>query len=109
QNTSQRLGLLGTIVLLSGLVLLIASIIRQGGDILRRAGPLVYPAVFALVAYALSAGNAGTAYRYRTHVVGLMLCVLVVLRQRSMEARVERTEAYRRSRLQPLPTPQPAS
>src|SRR4051794_5840449 len=109
ENTSQRLGLLGTLVLLSGLVLLIASIIRHGGDILRLAGPLVYPACFALVAYSLSAGNAGTAFRYRTHVVGLMLCVLVVMRERSMELRAQRTEAYRQSRLRPLPAPQAAA
>ena len=81
QNTSQQLGVLGTMVLLGGLILLIGAMLQNGGDILRRAGPLVYPAFFALIAYSLSAGNAGTAYRYRTHVVGLMLCVLVVLRE----------------------------
>jgi hypothetical protein len=32
-----------------------------------------------LVAYALSAGNAGTAYRYRTHIVGILLCLVVVV------------------------------
>src|SRR3954454_8053780 len=109
QNTSQRLGLVGTMVLLSGLVLLIASIVRHGGDIMRLAGPLVYPACFALVAYSLSAGNAGTAFRYRTHVVGLMLCVLVVMRERSLELRAQRSEVYRQSRLPPLPAPQAAA
>ena len=43
------------------------------------AGPLVYPALFMLVAYAISAGNAGTAYRYRTHIVGLAVCLVLVL------------------------------
>jgi hypothetical protein len=109
ENTSQRLGLLGTLVLLTGLVLLIASIVRHGGDVLRLAGPLVYPACFALVAYSLSAGNAGTAFRYRTHVVGLMLCVLVVMRERSMEVRARRTEDHRQNRLHPLPAPQAAA
>jgi hypothetical protein len=46
---------------------------------MRRTAPLVYPAVFMLVAYALSAGNAGTAYRYRTHLVGILLCLVVVV------------------------------
>ena len=77
--------------------------LQNGGDILRRAGPLVYPAFFALIAYSLSAGNAGTAYRYRTHVVGLMLCVLVVLREQREQVR-RRAEISRAGRLQPVPT-----
>ena len=78
--------------------------LQNGGDILRRAGPLVYPAFFALIAYSLSAGNAGTAYRYRTHVVGLMLCVLVVLREQREQERARRAEISRAGRLQPVPT-----
>jgi hypothetical protein len=101
QNTSQRLGLLGTIILLVGLVLLLGALIRNGGDIMRRAGPLVYPAVFALIAYSLSAGNAGTAYRYRTHVVAMMLCVLVCVRERRLSESVE-------SQQKPLETPRAA-
>ena len=38
-------------------------------------------ALFLLVAYSLSAGNAGTAFRYRIHVVGILMCFLLVLRQ----------------------------
>ncbi len=53
---------------------------------MRRAGPLVYTALLLLIAYSLSAGNAGTAFRYRTHLVGLMLCLLLVLRQQRSEA-----------------------
>ena len=34
-----------------------------------RAGPLIYLAGSLLVVYALAAGNAGTAFRYRTHVI----------------------------------------
>ena len=45
------------------------------------AGPLVYPMGFLLVAYALSAGNAGTGFRYRTHIVLLAVAVLVALRK----------------------------
>ena len=53
--------------------------VRDGRGILQRAGPLIYPSLFMLVAYALSAGNAGTAYRYRTHVVGILLFLVVVV------------------------------
>ena len=46
-----------------------------------RAGPLVYVGFFTLIAYSLSAGNAGTAFRYRMHIVALAICLLVVLRE----------------------------
>jgi hypothetical protein len=109
QNTSQQLGVLGTMVLFAGLILLIGAMFENGGDILRRAGPLVYPALFALIAYSLSAGNAGTAYRYRTHVVGLMFCVLVVLREQRVHERAKRAETSHGGRLQPVPNPDGAS
>jgi peptidoglycan/LPS O-acetylase OafA/YrhL len=55
------------------------AIARNRKQIIDVAGPLVYPAAFMLVAYAISAGNAGTAYRYRTHLVGLAVCLAIVL------------------------------
>ena len=85
ENTSQQLGLLGTLVAFVGLLLVIAAMFQNGGAVMRRAGPLVYPAVFLLVAYSLSAGNAGTAFRYRTHFVAMLLCLLLVLRQQRAE------------------------
>ena len=84
-NTSQQLGVIGTLVMFVGLLLLLAALLQNGGAVMRRAGPLVYPALFLLVAYSLSAGNAGTAFRYRTHVVGLLLCLLLVLREQRSE------------------------
>jgi hypothetical protein len=79
QNASQRLGILGTLVMLVALGFFLVAVVRDGRVVMQRAGPLIYPALFMLVAYALSAGNAGTAYRYRTHVVGILLCLVVVL------------------------------
>jgi hypothetical protein len=79
ENPSQQLGALGTFVVLGCLALLAVAIARNRRQIMQMAGPLVYPAVFMLVAYAISAGNAGTAYRYRTHIVGLAICLVVVL------------------------------
>jgi hypothetical protein len=90
QNTSQQLGLFGTMFLFVGLILLFAQLIRNGKVVMKRAGPLVYPALFLLVAYSLSAGNAGTAFRYRTHIVAFLVAVLVVLRE---ERRTRELEA----------------
>jgi hypothetical protein len=79
QNTSQQLGAIGTLVVLACLALLAMAIARNRKQIMGVAGPLVYPAAFMLVAYSISAGNAGTAYRYRTHLVGLAVCLVIVL------------------------------
>jgi hypothetical protein len=80
-NTSQQLGLLGTIFAWTIFWLLARELWRARGHIMERAGPLIYVGFFLLVAYSLSAGNAGTAFRYRMHLVALALCTLVVLRQ----------------------------
>ncbi len=79
QNTSQQLGALGSLVVLACLALLAMAIARNRKQIMQMAGPLVYPAAFMLVAYSISAGNAGTAYRYRTHIVTLAISLIVVL------------------------------
>jgi hypothetical protein len=80
QNVSQQMGAFGTLFMWGILALLIVTISQRGGQLLTRAGPLIYPALFLLVAYALSAGNAGTAFRYRTHVVMFVIAIVVVLR-----------------------------
>jgi hypothetical protein len=100
QNTSQQLGLFGTMFLFVGLILLIAALIKNGKVVMKRAGPLVYPAFFLLVAYSLSAGNAGTAFRYRTHVVAFLVAILVVLREERRTREVE-SRARRPVRLRP--------
>jgi hypothetical protein len=103
-NTSQRLGLLGTTFLFVGLIFLLGAMLTNGKEIMRRAGPLVYPALFMLVAYSLSAGNAGTAFRYRTHLVAFLVAVLVVLRSARQERRaaVRERERTRVGRIQPI-------
>ena len=80
-NASQQLGLLGTMAMLVGFVALLAALFRDGGGIMRRAGPLIYPAFFLLIAYSISAGNAGTAFRYRTHLVAFLLAIVCTLRE----------------------------
>ena len=81
--------MLGTLVLFAALILLAQQLIRNRSAIMQRAGPLIYPMLFMLWAYAISAGNAGTAFRYRTHVVALALCLLVVLREQRQQQEVE--------------------
>jgi hypothetical protein len=84
-NTSQQLGAIGTLVVLVALFLLVRYLRRNRGRILAVAAPFIYPAFFLLVAYALSVGNAGTGFRYRTHLVLLGLATLVVLRERALQ------------------------
>jgi hypothetical protein len=88
-NVSQEFGLLGTMFAWTFFWLVVRELWRARGNIMDRAGPLVYTGFFLLLAYSLSAGNAGTAFRYRTHIVALAICVLVVLWQ----LRVHPTEA----------------
>lgn len=80
-NASQRLGLVGTTFLAVGFFgFFLPAILRGRGHILRRAGPLAYLLAFLIAAYALAAGNAGTGFRYRTHIVGVGICLAVVMR-----------------------------
>lgn len=78
-NTSQGLAVLGTAFAYGLILLLISSAIKSRGQIMARAGPFIYLGFFLLIAYSLSAGNAGTAFRYRTQVVAVVICVLVSL------------------------------
>lgn len=84
QNTSQRLGAIGTAVALAALFLLFRYIRRNRGQVIAVAAPFIYPVVFLTFAYALSVGNAGTGFRYRTHLVLLGLAVVVVLREHAL-------------------------
>ena len=102
QNASQQLGALGTLVVLAALALLAVAIARNRQTIMQQAAPLVHPALFMLIAYSISAGNAGTAYRYRTHLVGMALCLIVVLVAHRREELQAATRRFRRHRLGPV-------
>jgi hypothetical protein len=101
-NTSQQLGLLGSIFAFACFWLLALELWRARGHIMDRAGPFVYLGLFTLIAYSLSAGNAGTAFRYRTHILALALCLLVVLR-------VLRTQPSTAPAAVPVPARKPAA
>jgi hypothetical protein len=87
QDTSQRLGAAGSVVALAILLLLVGYGWRSRGHILAWTAPILYPLLFLTVAYALSAGNAGTGFRYRTHLVVLGVAMLVVLRENVLRSR----------------------
>ena len=80
-NTKQRLGLIGTLVVLVFLALLVRELFRNRGRIMERAGPFVYIGLGLLIAYSLSAGNAGASYRYRTQIVAVGICLVLALLQ----------------------------
>jgi hypothetical protein len=78
-NISQGLGLLGTAAAYTALFFLIRTLYRSWGSIMSRAGPLIYLGFFLLMAYSLSSGNAGTAFRYRVQIVSVFICIVVAL------------------------------
>ncbi len=80
-SASQRLGAIGGLVTLIVLVFLVDALIRRRGEILARAGPLIYLGFLLLIAYSLSTGNAGTGFRYRTHLLAIAICLIVTLRE----------------------------
>ena len=94
-NASQQLGAVGSLFALTCFLLIILAAIRRRGEVLALTGPILYPAFFLLMAYSLSAGNAGTGFRYRTHIVLLAVAALFALREGVVPAR--------------QPVPQPAA
>jgi hypothetical protein len=85
-NPSQQLGAVGSLFALTVFVLLIAAAVRRRRELMALTGPILYPMFVLLMAYALSAGNAGTGFRYRTHVVTLAVAMLIALRRGEMPA-----------------------
>jgi hypothetical protein len=78
-DASQAFGAIGTLVAYLIMVLLIRFAWINRGSIFGRAGPLLYPMLFELVAYSVTVGNAGTGFRYRSHLVTLGICITCVL------------------------------
>jgi len=80
-DTSQRFGALGTLFAYAVLLLLLRYAWLSRGQVMARIAPLLYPLLFLLMAYSLSAGNAGTAFRYRSHLVTLVVAIMAILRE----------------------------
>lgn len=105
-DINQEVGVLGSLVALTCFFLLIRYAWLSRGQIFKRAGPLLYPFLFLLIAYSLAVGNAGTGYRYRTHLVTLALAAMVVLREAVLASRA--TASEREAAEPPDPVAQPA-
>lgn len=98
-NPSQRLGVIGTSVawalLLAFLALAVTRPRRLPGSL-----PILYVGVMVTLAYALSTGNAGTGFRYRSHVivaVSALVCTLAFPGAPGREQPVPRGIRRRRS------------
>jgi hypothetical protein len=78
-SASQRIGAIGGLFALAVLVMLVRALYRRRGEIFTRVGPLIYLGFSLLCAYSLSTGNAGTGFRYRTHLIAISLCVIAGL------------------------------
>ncbi len=96
ENASQSLGAIGSLAALTGLFLLLRYAWLSRGRLLALTAPILYPMMFLLMAYSLSAGNAGTGFRYRTHIVTLSLAMLIVLRSHVLSQRARRPLAVSR-------------
>jgi hypothetical protein len=81
QDSSQQVGVLGTLVAYAAIVLLGVYAVRLRGRVFDVAAPLLYPFFFLLLAYSLSVGNAGTGFRYRSHLIQLVIPAIVLLRE----------------------------
>ena len=93
-DTSQRFGAIGTLFAYTVLLLLLRYTWLNRGQVFPRAAPLLYPLLFLLVAYALSVGNAGTGFRYRTHLTTLAIAAMAILREHAIRRRAERRAAF---------------
>jgi hypothetical protein len=89
-DTSQAFGSLGTLVAYLVLLLLIRSMWIVRGTIFGRAGPFLYPLLFSTIAYAVTVGNAGTGFRYRSHLVTLAICAMAIMREAAREKQAPR-------------------
>jgi vacuolar-type H+-ATPase subunit I/STV1 len=92
-NASQCLGAIGTLLAYAILMLLMRYAWLSRGAVFARAAPALYPLLFMLVAYSLSVGNAGTGFRYRSHLVTLAIAAMVILREHALRAPAAAPEA----------------
>jgi hypothetical protein len=84
-NANQRLGVVGTFVVYATLYVLGLYVVRWRRRALQLAAPLLYPLFFLTIAYSVSVGNAGTGFRYRSQLVGLIIATAVLLRERWLQ------------------------
>ena len=86
-DANQAFGSIGTLFFYAMLLLFIRYAWLSRGKVFSRAGPLLYPLFFETIAYSLTVGNAGTGFRYRSHLITLGIAAVMVLRQHLLEER----------------------
>lgn len=86
-DASQMFGAIGTLFFYTMLALFIRYAWLSRGHVFERAGPLLYPLIFETIAYSLTVGNAGTGFRYRSHLITLGIAAVMILRQYVLDAR----------------------
>ena len=112
-DTNQRFGAIGTLVAYALLLLFVRYAWVSRGQVFARAGPVLYPMIFLLIAYSLASGNAGTGFRYRTHLVTLTIAAIAILREQALLVRAARRAHEQKSMAgpgaeppsEPLPSP----
>ncbi len=104
-DPSQRFGAIGTLVAYAVLIFLARYAWLNRGHVFERAAPLLYPLLFLLVAYSLAVGNAGTGFRYRSHLVTLGIAALATLRAHAVAEPATETSRRRRARGRSLRRP----
>lgn len=85
-DSSQRFGAIGTLVAYAILILMGRYAWLSRRHVFERTAPVLYPLFFLTVAYALAVGNAGTGFRYRSHLVTLAIGVVAILHAHLQEA-----------------------
>jgi len=93
QNLNQQLGALGGVVVLIALFSVGTSFVRNRGVIMARAGPLLYAGGALILAYSVTSGNAGTAFRLRENVTAVLICTACALRPQPAERRAAQAQA----------------
>lgn len=83
-NTSQQLGVIGTVVAWTLIAVVMFLFVRRPKLALEHLVPVAYILGSLLLVYSLSAGNAGTGFRYRSHLVVLLIITLAVVAPRGV-------------------------
>jgi len=83
EDASQMFGAVGTLIVYAVILLLVRYMWLSRGHIFERAGPFLYILLTQLIAYSLTVGNAGTGFRYRSHLTTLAIATLAILGSRA--------------------------
>lgn len=83
-NTSQQLGVIGTVVAWTLIAAVMFLFVRRPKLALEHLVPVAYILGSLLLVYSLSTGNAGTGFRYRSHLVVLLIITLAVVAPRGV-------------------------